>query len=110
MSVQHRDFANGRWSRMTFLEQMGNVGSEVERAINWRAKGNMEHSRKAGERALELMDLTIGDGKNRSRLGEIVRVREMLADSFFGDNQFMSSDEAWKKYFYPFVFAARKGR
>ena len=95
---------------MTFMEQMGNVGSEVERAINWRARGNLEHSRKAGERALELMDLTIGDGKNRSRLREIVRVREVLADSFFGDNQYKSSDEAWKKYFNAFAFAARRGR
>jgi len=110
MSVQHRELAAGRWAQMSFLDQMGNIGSEVERAINWRAKGDLEHSRKAGERALELLDLTIGDGKNRSRLGEIVRVREVMVDSFFGENEYSSRDEAWKSYFNAFALAARKNR
>ena len=37
---------------------MANVGSEVERALNWQAKGNKEYSRLAFERALELLDFT----------------------------------------------------
>ena len=110
MSVVHRDLAGGRWHAMPFIEQMGNVGSEVERAINWRSKGRLELGRKAGERALELMDLTMGDFKNLDRLSEISRVREALADSFFGDNEYASTDDAWRRYFHAFAFAARKGR
>lgn len=30
---QHQQLASGRWAKMPFLEQMANIGSEVERAI-----------------------------------------------------------------------------
>ena len=52
MSYQHKDLAEGRWSQLSFLEQMANIGSEVERALNWRAKKNPGYSQKAFERAL----------------------------------------------------------
>jgi hypothetical protein len=40
MSYQHKDLAAGRWKRLSFVEQMANIGSEVERALRWRAKKN----------------------------------------------------------------------
>ena len=58
MNYQHHDLAAGRWSQLTLAEQMANIGSEFERALNWRAKDNADYSRRAFERALELMDLT----------------------------------------------------
>lgn len=33
MIYQHQELAAGRWSRLPFLEQMANIGSEVERAL-----------------------------------------------------------------------------
>lgn len=106
MTVQHQQLAAGKWLAMSFFEQMANVGSEVERTILWKNK-NTEYSQKALERALELLDLTINDRRNVKRLPELVRVRELLADTFFGDNQFSSSDKSWSSYFYPFNYAAR---
>ena len=44
---------------MALCEQMGNIGSEVSRAINWRNKGNGEFSARAAARALELLDLSL---------------------------------------------------
>ncbi len=38
---------------------MSNIGSEVERALNWQAKGNLAYSQKVFGRALELLDLTL---------------------------------------------------
>lgn len=62
---QHQQLASGRWRELSFFEQMANVGSEVERAIKWKNKNNTDFSRQAFERALELLDLTINDGKNK---------------------------------------------
>ena|SRR3989338_352740 len=77
--------------QMAFIEQMANIGSEVERA-------------------LELTDLTLESVSGFPRLKELARMREALVDSFCGSNQFKSSDELWRKYFLNFTYAARRGR
>lgn len=110
VNFQHQNLSNERWSSMNLMEQMANVGSEVERALKWKEKNNPEYGQMAFERALELLDLTIGDAKNRPRLKEILRVRETLADYFAADNYFSSSDKKWRKYFYSFNYAARLNR
>lgn len=96
-----------RWQKLAFFEQMANVGSEVERAISWRKNRNQEYSRLAFERALELLDLTIDDTRNKKRLRELFRLREVLVDYFCFSNSFFSSDALWHNYFYPFNWAAR---
>lgn len=110
MNFQHKNLAVGRWRELSFFEQMANVGSEVERTISWKRKGNEEYSRLAFERALELLDLSLEDKKNIKRFREIVRVREAAADYFFGKNEYNSSAESWQKYFYVFNYAARATR
>jgi hypothetical protein len=107
MNFQHKNLAGGRWQTLTFFEQMANVGSEVERTIKWKNKGNVEYSRMAFERALELLDLTIDGEKRQSRLKELARVRETLADYFAFENSYNSTDKSWQNYFYSFNFAAR---
>jgi len=107
VTYQHKDLAAGRWSQLTFLEQMANVGSEVERALNWRVRNNMPHAQRAFERALELLDLTLA-GARAARLKELARVREVLVDYFAGGNVYASTDASWKRYFLPFAYAARK--
>ncbi len=108
MSYQHRDLAAGRWNQLPFLEKMANIGSEVERALNWRAKHNAIYSQQASGRALELMDLTLDSVRGFARLKELARLREAIVDYFFGTNEFMSTEESWKKYFSNFTYAARK--
>ncbi len=110
MNFQHRELASGRWDGLSLLEQMAHIGSEVERALNWRVKENAEYGRRAFERALELLDLTLDGCENRVHLKEIARTREVLVDFFFGSNQFASSDDSWRAYFLPFACAVRKGR
>lgn len=108
MNYQHKELAAGRWFNLNFIEQMANIGSEVKRTISWKNKGDNDYSQKAFERALELLDLTISDSKNKSRFREIVRLREVLVDYFAFNNLYGSSDELWNKYFYAFNFAARR--
>jgi len=108
MSYIHKELSAGRWEKLSFIEQMANIGSEVERAMSWREK-NKDFAKKAFVRQLELLDLTIADQKNRHRLKELTRLREVLVDYFAFSNQYQSSDKLWQNYFYPFNFAARKG-
>lgn len=106
MNYQHKNLSQGRWLSLSFFEQMANIGSEIERAIKWRKK-NDEYSQLAFERALELLDLTIADAKNFSRLKELLRLREVLADYFWFDNIYGSTDKKWQNYFFAFNYAAR---
>jgi len=108
MSYQHNALAAGRWKQFSFAEQMANVASEVERALNWRAKHNTAYAQRAFERALELLDLTLADASSGARLKELARVRESLVDFFVGENVYLSTDVSWRKYFSPFCYAARR--
>lgn len=106
MTSHHPGLAAGRWFELTLIEQLANVGSEVERALNWADKGNCDLSCRAFERALELLELTMADTRHRHRLKEPARVREALLDYFIGENQYGSSDDSWKRYFYQYALAA----
>lgn len=97
-----------RWFELSFVEQMANIGSEVIRAISWKNKNEPEYSKRAVERALELLWFTIEDEKNKSHLKELCRLKEFLIDYFYFDNTYRSSDDFWKKYFLAFNYAARK--
>lgn len=104
--MQHKELSNGKWFEMSLCEQLANVGAEVGRAINWKNR-NVKNSRLAAERALELMWLTIDDRKNIKRLKELARVYECLADFFYGENIYKSTDEIWNRYFYGYAYAVR---
>ncbi len=110
MTFQHKTLAHGRWRDYSLPEQLANIGSEIFRTIQWRNRGNEGYAKLAFERALELFDLTLQDTKNRDRLKEVARARELAVDYFFGCNLYQSSDEFWQKYFLAFNYLARQGR
>lgn len=109
---QHRDLAAGRWSELSISEQLGNIGSEVGRAIRWRAR-NPDVARGALYRALELFDLTLADRRHhgsRARLREIARAREVVADFLAGPNQYASTGPSLQRYFDAYAAAAQRSR
>lgn len=106
MKIFHKNLKN-RWCQFSLVEQMANIGAEVGRAINWRKKGKEEIWKNAFYRALELIDFTVDDPKNKNSLKEILRVRELLVDYFAGENIYHSTDKDWEKYFYYFNYSAR---
>lgn len=110
MNAQHRQLAAGRWKEMRFIDQMANIGGEVERFLAWRAKGREEYSHRALDRAVELIDLTLDANRQRGRLREVARVREALLDFAHGGNAFESSADSWRRYFLAFGRAARRDR
>ena len=108
MNIQHKNLAMGKWCQMSHSQQMANIGSEVSRALNWQKKGNMDFSKKAATRALELLDLSLDSIKKFSCIKEFCRLREAVVDYFFGTNEFLSSEVLWRKYFDHFNYVARK--
>jgi hypothetical protein len=109
--VIHPGLTAERWQRLTLDEQLGNVGTEVARAMRAKAQGNEPRSSFALARALELFDLTLGDDRWRGgRRREIARAREVVCDFFVGDNEYNSTAASLDAYFLSFAVAARRGR
>lgn len=110
MAYQHKNLASGGWFKLSLLSQLANIGSEVIRALRWRAKKNEAYAQAAFERSLELFDLTITDPKNLNRLKEVLRAREAWVDFFAYDNSYHSTAEQWEKYFLAFNWAANRDK
>jgi hypothetical protein len=99
--MQHQGLANGRWAEMSLAEQLGNVGSEVNRSILWRKRGNEVLSHKAFDRALELIDLTIGSHLRPAALKEVLRLRDLYCEAYLDKNE--ADLEYVNKYLYYFA-------
>src|SRR6266581_7870476 len=107
----HSSLADGRWFTMSIAEQMANVGSEYERALRWKQRGNASYFQAAFERMLELFDLTIEDQRWRNhRLRELCRVREIVRDQLCSDHPQPWSVPDLKDYFLSFGILARNER
>ena len=109
MAHQHERLAAGRWQTLSLAEQLANVGSDVARAYRWQDKDPLL-CEKALVRALELLDLTIGDRRWKGRRKEFTRVQELLCDAMLGGKEYGSDLASLDRYFYPFAVAVRAGR
>jgi len=106
MAFIHKNLADGRWQKLSLMEQLGNIGGEVSRARNWKGKDEKIFNG-AVERALELFDLTLQDSRWIGRLKEINRAREVFCDAILGGKEYKSALEDLDKYFLDFAIAAR---
>lgn len=108
MAAIHATLADGRWGRLTIVEQLANVGSEVERAIRAHEAGKEERFDRALDRALELFDLTAADDRwSGPRRREVLRSREEFCRLFFGEPG-EGSARGLRDYFLYFAIAARR--
>ena len=94
---------------MPLVEQLANIGSDVARAHRWQGK-DAALSEKAFIRALELLDLTIGDARWKGLMKELTRVREFLCDAMAGGSAYGSDLASLDRYFLHFAVAAWAGR
>lgn len=74
----HKNLNPDRWQRFSIKQRELMIANELNRAKNWIEKNDIEEVKNCYERALELLDLTIATVKNRSRLKEYFRLREMM--------------------------------
>lgn len=105
----HAGLGAGRWTELTLMEQLANVGAEVARASRAKAAGNDARFQRALERCLELFDLTLADERWHGRRREIARAREVVCDFLVGGNAYGSTAAALDAYFLAFAMAARAG-
>lgn len=104
----HTSLAAGRWQTLSLSEQLGNVGSEVERVLRAREQGQTERFNRALDRALELFDLTANDARWAGpRRREILRAREQFCRALFSDDAESDLADYLRRYFLQFATAAR---
>ncbi len=104
--VSHPILAHGRWFTLTLPEQLGNVGSEYERAMSWRKKNSPDHAQKAFDRMLELLDLTLSDPRWSGRRKELARLREEACRLLYSQDD----SPGLGKYFLQFAALARRNK
>ena len=106
MKIAHKNLADGGWQKLSLCEQLGNIGSEVSRAVHWQNKDE-KNFEGAVSRALELFDLTLNDERWRARLSEIKMARKVFLDAVSGGNKYKSSLKDLDDYFFSFAYYAR---
>ncbi len=93
------------WNKLSLVEQMTNIGAEIQRAIKYKNLNDKEKTQGFVFHALKLLEMTINDKKNKNSLKEILRLKELIADYFFGNNVYKQNDEQLIKYFQIFEWA-----
>jgi hypothetical protein len=109
MAPLHASLATGRWAELSIVEQLANVGSEVERAICANEAGRIGRRDTAFARALELFDLTASDPRwHGPRRREILRLRECFCDTLLSEHLAPTDATFLRKYFLQLATAARR--
>jgi hypothetical protein len=102
----HKDLAAGGWAKLSLMEQLAHIGSEVGRARKWHGRNKTAFDG-AVERALDLFDLTLADPRWKGRYGEIARARELFcAAALGGADAYGTTLDDLENYFMPFALAA----
>lgn len=92
---------------MTIFEQMGNIGSEVGRAIIAKKRGEQDSMKGALYRGVDLFDATAKVwSHNQARTREILRAREQFVSSVLTRDE----DSTLEEYFMQYALAARKDK
>jgi hypothetical protein len=100
-------FDSAAWAQLDVFNQLGNIGSEVGRALTAKKQGKTERSTSAFFRGMDLVNATIDAwvacGKSPY---ELLIAREQFAISILTDRE----DLTLEAYFMQFALAARAGR
>jgi hypothetical protein len=100
-----------RWAQMSIFEQMGNIGSEVGRAISARRANREDRVEGAIIRALDLFSATVevnlAQFPHRAR--EVLLARDQFLALFYEDT-FEDDAENIERYFMQYALAARRER
>lgn len=106
MNPSHVDIE--KWNQMSIFEQMGNIGSEVGRALAAKRRGDTDSVRGALYRGMDLLDITAvyWAGKQPGRAREILRAKEQFGEAILTDK----NDPDLENYFMQYAIAARLNR
>lgn len=101
-------FDAAAWANLDVFNQMGNIGSEVGRALSAKRQNKPERCQAAFYRGLDLIDVTasLWAAQKRTGLKELLYARELFAESITTDRV----DATLEAYFMQFAIAARHNR
>jgi hypothetical protein len=97
-----------RWSKFSYSQQMGHIGSEISRARVWQDGKDTVSCNRCIERAFDLIDLTKADKRWQGRLKEICRLREALADQYGQTHIYQISLHDLERYCMDFAIVSRR--
>ena len=87
--MQHATLENGRWTELSFPQQMANIGSETSRVYKAIVGGKEARAESSFARFQELIDLTIRYGRQNESAAarsamrkELCRFRELYCDAY----------------------------
>jgi hypothetical protein len=97
------------WYTLSIEAQMGNIGSEVSRALSAHMAHNEARKESALDRMIDLFSASKSDIRwhHTPALRELCLASEVVCDYFYGDNEYVSNPTNLMKYFDEF---ARVGR
>jgi hypothetical protein len=98
-------FNEQNWAKLNIFEQMGNIGSEVGRAMRAKRRGDEPAMRSALYRGIDLLNATarLWATRQPGRVKEILLARELFITSVLTDKE----DASLETYFNQFALTAR---
>jgi citrate synthase len=98
-----------KWSRMSIFDQMGNISSEVGRAINAKKQNNKQNLENSIIRALDLFDATINELINAKsiRSKEVLRSKDQFLTIMNEESPSTDELNSLDRYFTQYAIAAR---
>jgi len=100
-------FDKEAWAKQTIFWQLGNIGSEVGRALTAKKQGKEQRSMSAFYRGMDLINYTVQVWVQEDRSPrELLIAREQFALSILTEDV----DETLEKYFMDFAMAERLNR
>ncbi len=106
--MNSHEFDTVAWGNLDVFNQMGNIGSEVGRALAAKRRGNHARMQSAFYRGVDLINATAEAWAQKKCVGipELLCARELFAESVLTDR----IDTTLEKYFMQFAVAARLNR
>ena len=83
----HKNLTPDRWQKFSPKQRELMIANELNRAKNWIEKNDLEEVKSCYKRALELLDLTVATTRNKNRLKEYLRLREMMGKVYIGEEE-----------------------
>lgn len=97
-------FDRQAWAQHSVFWQLGNIGSEVGRALAAKRSGNQKRMTSAFYRGMDLINATIDAWVSQGKSPyELLIAREQFAKSILTDDE----DTSLEQYFMQFAIAAR---
>ncbi|CAN5641702.1 hypothetical protein BH23PAT2_BH23PAT2_07310 [soil metagenome] len=100
-------FDREAWAKQSVFWQLGNIGSEVGRALAAKRSGNDQRMTSAFYRGMDLINATVDAWTEQGKSAyELLIAREQFAESILTNN----IDETLESYFMQFAIAERLQR